>query len=108
MRPRTARRALERYGCEVLLADNGLSAVELFERRAREISAIVLHLAMPVMGGEEAYRRLKEIRPDVPIILSSGFSEADAKRRFQGRDLAGFLQKPYRASSLAEKVKSVA
>jgi PAS domain S-box-containing protein len=104
----TAQRALERYGYEVLLAGNGLEAVELFEKRAREIGAVILDLTMPIMGGEEAYGRLKQIRKDVPIILSSGFSEEEAQRRFEGRGLAGFLQKPYRSSALAEKLKSVA
>jgi two-component system, cell cycle sensor histidine kinase and response regulator CckA len=50
---------------------------------------------------------MKALRGDVPIILSSGFNEIEAVRRFKGRGLAGFLQKPYRAGTLVEKIGSV-
>jgi FixJ family two-component response regulator len=62
-------------------------------------------MTMPVMSGEEALARLKNIRPDVPVVLSSGYEEPDATRRFTGKGLAGFIQKPYAAASLAEKIK---
>jgi two-component system cell cycle sensor histidine kinase/response regulator CckA len=52
-------------------------------------------------------RLLREIRADVPIVLSSGFSEAEALRRFSNQRLAGFLQKPYTVRTLAEKLRSV-
>jgi FixJ family two-component response regulator len=59
------------------------------------------------MGGEETFRELKTIRPDVRVILSSGYNEVEAVRRFTGKGLAGFIQKPYSAIALAEKVRSV-
>jgi len=51
--------------------------------------------------------RLKAIRPDVPVILSSGFSEMEVTRRLSGKGSASFLQKPYTARQLAEQVRSV-
>jgi FixJ family two-component response regulator len=57
------------------------------------------------MGGEEALRAIHAVRADIPVILSSGFSEGEAMNRFAGRGLAGFLQKPYTASALARKMK---
>jgi CheY-like chemotaxis protein len=60
---------------------------------------------MPVMSGEEALRRIAGIRAGVPVILSSGYSESEALRRFAGQGLAGFLQKPYQAATLAAKVR---
>jgi len=58
------------------------------------------------MSGEETLEQMKALRPNIPILLSSGFNEAQAVARFQGKGLAGFLQKPYRAASLVEKVRS--
>ena len=48
---------------------------------------------------------LKRIKPAVPVVLSSGYNEAEATRRFHSEDLAGFLKKPYTAVALAERVK---
>jgi PAS domain S-box-containing protein len=104
---RLGKQALERYGYRVLLAEDGQRGLEVFRREADRIRCVVLDLTMPVMSGEETLPRLKALRPGVPVILSSGFSEAEAIRRFQGKDLAGFMQKPYKASDLAEKVKNV-
>ena len=52
-------------------------------------------------------RRLKEIRSDIPVILSSGFSEMEVVSRFEGKGLAGFLQKPYKSTTLLEKIGDV-
>jgi two-component system, cell cycle sensor histidine kinase and response regulator CckA len=59
------------------------------------------------MSGEEAFRHLKTLRPEVRVVLSSGYNEVEAVRRFTGKGLAGFLQKPYSAITLAEKIRSV-
>jgi FixJ family two-component response regulator len=48
---------------------------------------------------------MKEIRPGVPIILSSGYDEQEATRRFAGKGVSGFIQKPYTASRLARKIR---
>ena len=101
----TARSTLERYGYRVLEAADGREALEIFRQKADEISLVLLDLTMPYMNGEEVLRELKVIRPSVQVLLSSGFNEVDAVRRFTGKDLAGFLQKPYTSSVLAEKVK---
>ncbi|MEX2264040.1 MAG: response regulator [Bryobacteraceae bacterium] len=98
---------LERYGYEAVLAENGQEAVDLFRVLAEKISVVLLDMTMPVMGGEEALRQLKLIRPDVPVILSSGYNEVETIRRFTGKGLAGFIQKPYSATTLAEKIKTV-
>jgi two-component system cell cycle sensor histidine kinase/response regulator CckA len=99
-----AQSALEMFGYSVLLAENGKEAVELFRTQAESVDVVVLDLTMPVMDGEEALRHLVQIRPDVKIILSSGYSEVDAVRKFSGKGLAGFLQKPYTARRLGEAV----
>jgi signal transduction histidine kinase/CheY-like chemotaxis protein len=101
-----ARTALERYGYKVLLAENGLEGVEMFRRVPDEISLVIMDVTMPVMSGEEALEELQKIQPYVKIILSSGYNEAEATRRFADKGLAGFIQKPYTAIELARKVKA--
>ncbi len=99
--------ALQWLGYRVLTAENGQAGVSLFENASGEISLIILDLTMPVMDGDVALGHLKRIDPSVKVLLSSGFSMAEAAKRFEGRGLAGFLQKPYTANRLAEQVRAV-
>jgi PAS domain S-box-containing protein len=97
---------LSRYGYDVELAEDGGQAVEAFQSRPGEFAIVLLDLTMPVLGGETVLRLIKKIRSDIPVIVSSGYSEADAYRRFPPGALAGFLQKPYTGATLARKVKA--
>jgi PAS domain S-box-containing protein len=103
----TARIALERYGYKVLTAENGMEAIEAFRPRAEEISAVLLDMTMPVMSGEETLEKLVAIRPGVRVIVSSGYNEVEAVRRFTGTGAAAFIQKPYTSAQLAERMKAV-
>jgi PAS domain S-box-containing protein len=102
-----ARAALERFGYNVLLAKNGVEALEVFQQSAGEIAVVLLDLTMPLMSGEETLEKLRAVRPDVPVLLSSGYNQIEVIRRFTGRGPAGFVGKPYTAAELAAKVKSV-
>ncbi len=102
-----AKQALERYGYTVEVAEDGARGLDAFERDRDRIRCVVLDLTMPVMSGEETLGRMKALSPEVPIILSSGFNEMQAVKRFEGKGLAGFLQKPYRAAALVEKISAV-
>jgi CheY-like chemotaxis protein len=102
---RVAKTALELYGYSVIAVESGDLGLAVFERRAAEISAVLLDLSMPVMGGEEVYRRLRLLAPDVRVVLSSGYSDAEALARFAGKDLAGFLKKPFTAAQLAKAIQ---
>ena len=103
----TARLALERHGFKVLLARNGQEGVDLLRESPGPVSVVLLDMAMPVMGGEQAFRKMVEIRPGIAVIATSGYDEEETVARF-GDGLAGFLQKPYTAMQLANKVKEVA
>ncbi len=103
---RSARMALERYGYHVLLAEDGKRAVEVLEKPEFEISAVLLDMTMPGMSGEQTFQAIRDIRPALPVIASSGYSEAEAMARF-GHGIAGFVQKPYTAATLAGKVAEV-
>ncbi|PYT27012.1 MAG: hypothetical protein DMG57_19790 [Acidobacteria bacterium] len=101
----TARSALERYGYKVHETKNGADGVELFGKLQNEISLVLLDLTMPGMSGEETYEHLKKIRADVPVVVSSGYDEMEASRRFAGKGVSGFLKKPYTAELLAERIR---
>jgi CheY-like chemotaxis protein len=103
---RTAATTLAHRGYTILEAGNGQDAIELFQRNSSRIALVILDLSMPVMSGEECLSRLTSIKPDVPVLLSSGFSETEAARRFQSAGVASYLQKPYTAQHLAELVKT--
>jgi PAS domain S-box-containing protein len=99
-----AKHTLEHYGYRILLAGDGRQAVEIY-RRNPGIALVLLDLTMPVMNGEEALRQLQTFDPEVRVLLTSGYNEIEAVQRFAGKGLAGFIQKPYTAAGLAEKVK---
>jgi PAS domain S-box-containing protein len=94
-------------GFEVLTATDGREALSSFEARAAQVAIVLLDLNMPVMDGEETLRAIRRLRPEVPVLLSSGYGEADATRRFAGLALAGFVQKPYSRDELVEAVQRV-
>jgi two-component system cell cycle sensor histidine kinase/response regulator CckA len=100
-----AQNTLEDNGYRVLLAADGQEAIDVLAAHP-ETAAIILDLAMPVMNGDEAAPRLRGIRPAVPIILSSGYAEEEARRKFSGAGITCFLQKPYRAARLLEAISA--
>ncbi len=100
-----ANRMIEQAGFSVLTAHDGEEAIRLYRKHRDEIDCVVLDLTMPKMNGEETFRALREIRPDVRVILSSGYPEAEATERFAGHGLAGFIQKPYRFDTLMAKIR---
>ena len=99
-----AKKALERHGYTVLLADSGLAAIDVLRRHPGEIALVVLDLSMPGMSGEEALPEFRKIRPQVKVVVSSGYSEAETMTLFKGQQVSGFIQKPYTSQGIAEKV----
>src|SRR5262249_2050625 len=103
----TAVAALSQYGFDGRAAENGAVAVEMFQAMADQISLVVLDVVMPVMGGEEALGHIKRIRPDVPVVISSGHNDVESIERFNQADVDGILMKPYTAKQLVETLKAV-
>jgi PAS domain S-box-containing protein len=101
----TAKHTLERYGYRIMIANDGVTALEAYRDQLELISLVLLDLTMPMMSGEETLRRLQILNPNVKVLLSSGYNEIEAVQRFAGKGLAGFIQKPYTAAGLAEKVR---
>ena len=80
------RRILERLGFHVVLAQNGRIAIDEFARRADEISLVILDLTMPEMTGDQALLEIRRLRPQVPIVLTSGFGEEEVLERLSSVD----------------------
>jgi two-component system cell cycle sensor histidine kinase/response regulator CckA len=104
---RSAKAALEQAGFDIVLAENGIEGFQLFQALAGKISLVLLDLTMPGPGGEEVLRQIKAAKPQAKVILSSGYNEVEVIQRFTGKGLAGFLQKPYTAAALIDKVNRV-
>jgi PAS domain S-box-containing protein len=100
-----AKQSLEHAGFRVLLAGDGREAVDLFRARHAEIDATLLDLTMPRLSGEDAFREIRRIQPDAPVLFTSGYNEDSATERLAGKGLAGFIQKPYRHAELVAKIR---
>ena len=82
-------------GFSTLNAGDGIEAVKILEEHPQEIIGVLLDLTMPRMDGFRTFDELQARNPRLPIIVTSGFSESDVRQQFQGKPIAGFLQKPY-------------
>ncbi len=102
----TANNALQRLGYAVVTAADGAEGVEVFRALQDRIVVVLLDMTMPGISDEETLRELRKIKPDVAVVLSSGFGESEALHRFEGHRLAGFLQKPYSIKALASRVRA--
>ena len=104
---RVAHTMLQLAGCRVIEAANSREAVEIYRARGSLISAVMMDLSMPVMGGEAALRALIAIDPKVRVIVVSGYTELDTASNLAGLRPAAFLQKPYRYEQLLEVLETV-
>jgi len=86
---------LEDMGFKVITAVDGKDGVAVFRQHQQEVTGVLLDMTMPRMNGEDCFRALRKINPDIKVILSSGYSAEDATAQFHGKGLAGFIQKPY-------------
>ncbi len=102
-----AKKILEKFGFEVMTAENGEIAVELYSKHHKDITAVLMDLTMPKLDGEAAYTQMKLINPDARVILSSGYNEQELSERFGGKATAGFIQKPYRMKELMELLRAI-
>jgi PAS domain S-box-containing protein len=98
---------LKELGFDVLTAMDGREALEVFTQQQDKICCVILDLTMPHMDGEQAFRELRLLAPDVKVIMSSGYNEQEINQRFAGKGLAGFIQKPYKLSMLKEVILNV-
>lgn len=99
--------ALHLMGFQAFTACDGEEGERLFREYASEIACVILDLTMPRQDGASTYHILRAIRPDIPIILTSGYSLQEVLQRLGGQKPDGFLQKPYPLEALRRVVESV-
>ncbi len=97
---------LKESGFTTLTAVDGREALEIY-RAHPEIAFVILDLTMPKMDGEQCFRELKKINPAVKVIISSGYNEFEVTQRFAGKQVAAFVQKPYRLSTLRNAIRNL-
>jgi PAS domain S-box-containing protein len=95
---------LRSLGCEVTVFANGAQAVEFYRLASTAVDLILLDMCMPVMDGTQTFHALRKLRPDAQVLLASGYSLAGDARALLDAGAAGFVQKPYRKATLAEKL----
>ncbi|NLF29871.1 MAG: response regulator, partial [Planctomycetes bacterium] len=96
---------LERMGFQTLVAADGPEAIALFTGHADRITAVLLDRTMPALSGPQVVDRLRALRPDVPIILCSGYPEHQAREDLGDVDLVGFVQKPFQYATLVDAMR---
>ena len=99
-----ARRMLEWFGFEVIEASGGRDGIEKYRERSADIALVLLDMMMPELDGEDVFRELRAIRPDARVLLSSGYTEEEARERFRSEGLAGVVEKPYTTAQLAARI----
>jgi len=97
---------LEHIGFAVITAATGKEAIEVFQKRKKDIEAVLLDLTMPEMDGEETFNALKKIDSTAKVIIVSGFSLQEIEERFNNRGLLGALHKPYTLKELKKILRA--
>lgn len=99
--------ALQTLGYSVVLAENGLDAVEIYKNNPQQIDLVLLDMIMPKLGGHNTFCQLKAIDPNVKVLLSSGYVSEDQVNDLLSQGAKGFLAKPHRVSDLAVKIREI-
>lgn len=92
---------LEEMGYEVLVAENGAQALEVYRSRHQEIDLVILDMIMPVMSGRQTFAALKAIDGQCRVVIASGFSKEEDMAELKKQGVKGFISKPYRRHELA-------
>lgn len=103
----TAIQLLKYLGYDVLTAMSGTEAIEIYEKNKHKINMIIMDMIMPSMGGGEIYDRLKQINPDIRVLLSSGYCINGQVREILDRGCDGFIQKPFTLKEVSNKIKEI-
>jgi two-component system cell cycle sensor histidine kinase/response regulator CckA len=98
---------LKELGYWVLTAKTGKDALDLYMKHGDKIDLVILDIIMPGMGGRETFDKLKEMDPEVRVLLSSGYSMNGEAQKIRDRGCDGFIQKPFGLNSLSQKIREI-
>jgi CheY-like chemotaxis protein len=98
---------LSKLGYEVVAVNGGLEAIEKVRAMGTALDLVVLDLIMPGMDGGKIFTAIQEIRPDLPVLLSSGYALDGQAEVILQKGCRGFIQKPFNLTELSEHVRKV-
>ena len=98
---------LENLGYRVLVARNGLEAVEMYQTDRDKIDCVILDMIMPEVNGGETYDLLKQVDADIKVLLASGYSIDGQAAEILQRGCNGFIQKPFSVGELSQKLRQL-
>ena len=99
-------RMLQKIGYMVLEAKDGQQAIDVFTRNKHKIDLVILDMRMP-FNGEKAFRKLKEIKDDIKILITSGGVDEYRVQKMIDQGCNGFIPKPFNLAVLSEKIKTI-
>ncbi len=98
---------LEKLGYTILVAFSGAEAIKIFNANRDEVKLVILDMIMPDMSGGETFNRLKAMKPDAKILLSSGYSLNGRASKIMKRGCNGFIQKPFNLKQISRKIREI-
>ena len=98
---------LAALGYEVMAASGAAEALEVFKTHHKDIDLVILDMVMPTMGGEEVYARMREMHPEVRVLLSSGYSVNGKPGQILEKGCDGFIQKPFTMAQLSRSIRNI-
>jgi CheY-like chemotaxis protein len=102
-----SQKILKRLGYQVVTKNNGIDALKEFREKPNHFDVVITDMTMPKMTGERLAQELISIRPDIPIILCTGFSEQINEQKAKAIGIRAFLMKPLTVNQLAKTVRAV-
>jgi two-component system, cell cycle sensor histidine kinase and response regulator CckA len=100
------RDVLEKLGYEVLTAKSGKEAIEIYRMNQKKIDMVILDMVMPEMGGGDTYDKLRDVNPNIKVLLSSGYSIDGQASKILSRGCDGFIQKPFDIKTLSLEIRT--
>ena len=97
---------LAEEGYKVIIAYDGFEALRIYEEMGKQIRLVILDFFLPVMDGDAVFDELRDINPNIDVVLSSGFAEQSKIGAMLALGLRGFIPKPYTRAKLLEQVRS--
>lgn len=100
-------RLIDKLGYDTMTASNGEEAIEVFSTKKDEIDAVILDMVMPDINGDKVFQHLREIDPQIKILLSTGYSEDDSIEDLIATGNASFIQKPFTIETITPVLKKL-
>jgi len=98
---------LAKLGYRIFMAESGEQAIDLIKHNGNEIDLVILDLIMPGLDGGRTFDLIREIKPNIPVILASGYAIDGQANEIMKKGCNGFIQKPYNISDLSHKVREI-